>query len=213
MKLFGPEKSTKSGNKAEQLVVFIHGLGADGNDLISLAPIFAKALPDAHFVSPNAPFDCDMAPMGYQWFSLQNRTEEAIYSGIQKAVPILSEFIDDQLEKHSLTHSDLILIGFSQGTMMALHIAPRFNEQCKAVIGFSGALISPKTLANEYKTKPPILLIHGDGDEIVPPEALEQAKNVLETLNFNTEEHLIAGLGHGIDESGINYSLVFLNNS
>ena len=212
MKLIGPEKSPSSGAKAKQLVIFIHGLGADGNDLIGLAPIFAKILPDAHFISPNAPFDCDMAPMGFQWFSLQNREEKAIYAGIQKAAPILNDFIAEQLSKHRLTYKELILIGFSQGTMMALHIAPRFKEQCKAVIGFSGALISPSTLANECKTKPPILLVHGDKDEVVPYQALQHAKHIFDQLGFNVSGELIKGLGHGIDETGVNHSLAFLKN-
>src|SRR5947208_8561128 len=122
MSLSGPTRPPVAGGKPRQLVILLHGLGADGNDLIGLAPVLARLLPDAEFVSPNAPFPCDMAPYGYQWFSLQDRSPEAILGGVRASAPILDAFIDDLLAARGLEEKDLALVGFSQGTMMSLYV-------------------------------------------------------------------------------------------
>lgn len=208
--LTGPERPSSSGNAPKQLVVFLHGLGADGNDLIGLAPLFAETLPDAHFISPNAPFPCDMAPFGRQWFSLLDRKEEVVLAGVQEAYPILNNFLDEQLKRFELSDDQLVLVGFSQGTMMSLHTAPRRKQACAGVVGFSGALVGAGLLEQELQSKPPICLAHGTHDEVVPFSAMEHAKQALEHVGISVESHARPGLGHGIDPEGISVGRAFL---
>lgn len=208
--LSGPEKSPQSGNQPKQLVIFLHGLGSDGNDLISLADYFADSLPDAQFLSPNAPFPCDMAPFGYQWFSLLEREEDIIYDGVQTAAPILNSYIDEQLDRFSVEPENLYLIGFSQGTMMSLYVAPRRAKEIGGVIGYSGALVKPDILADETTSKPPVCLIHGNMDDVVPYIELQKAETALQHAGINVATHTCPMLGHGIDPSGIEVGKSFL---
>lgn len=201
--LEGPEFGPEAGGAPTKLVLLLHGLGADGNDLIGLAPHWAKALPTAAFVSPNAPFPCDMAPYGYQWFSLQDRDPAVILSGVQAARPILDAFIDAQLARFNLTEADTALVGFSQGTMMSLYTAPRRAVAVAGVVGFSGALAGAELLAQEIKSRPPVLLVHGDADTMVPMQASQAAKAALESAGIAVELHIRPGLPHGIDEQGL----------
>jgi phospholipase/carboxylesterase len=201
--LEGPEHGPASGGKPKKLVLLLHGLGADGNDLIGLAPHLERLLPEAVFVSPNAPFPCDMAPYGYQWFSLQDRDPGAILSGVRAAWPILDAFIDDQLARFALTEADTALLGFSQGTMMSLFTAPRRARAVAAVVGFSGALVGAELLAGEIKSRPPVILVHGDADPVVPVQAAHGAKAALEKAQVPVELHIRPGLQHGIDEQGL----------
>lgn len=211
--LSGPEKPNASGKPPQQLVVFLHGLGADGNDLIGLSSLFAQVLPDAYFISPNAPFPCDMAPFGYQWFSLLDRREDKVLTGVQSTYPILSHFLDTQLKRFNLKENQLLLIGFSQGTMMSLYTSLRRHEACAGVLGFSGALVGGDLLINELRSKPPVCLVHGTHDEIVPFSAMRQAESVLRSFNIAIETHARPGLGHGIDPEGIEIGKAFLKNS
>ncbi len=208
--LDGPEFGPASEGGIKQLVILCHGLGADGNDLIGLAPYFARTLPDAKFISPNAPFACDMAPFGYQWFSLQERTEEAMLAGARMARPILDKFIDDQLAKHNLTEDKLALIGFSQGTMMSVFTTPRREKPVAGVIGYSGRLIGAETLADEVKSTPPMVLINGDQDELVPGEVQPIAVKALTDAGIDVQGHMRPGLDHSIDEVGIQIGMEFL---
>lgn len=208
--LTGPERKPASSSKPKKLVIFLHGLGSDGNDLIDLAFDFASALPDALFLSPNAPFPCDMAPYGHQWFSLQDRSESNILSGVRTAAPILNHYIDQALKEHHLEDKDLALIGFSQGTMMALHVALRRKQACRAVIGFSGALIAPPLLAKEITSRPRVMLAHGDHDTVVPISALNIATNTLTSVDVDVTTHISSGLGHGIDQQGLKLAKKFL---
>jgi phospholipase/carboxylesterase len=207
--LSGPFLPAKSG-QIRHLVVLLHGLGADGNDLFGLAPELADSLPDAAFISPNAPFPCDMAPYGYQWFSLLNWSEASMLKGVQNAAPILNAFIDEQLEKHKLKPSSLAIIGFSQGTMTALHTLLRRPEPIAGIVGFSGALISPPLLASEIQNKTPVCLIHGNADPIVPFAALAQAETALKAAGVPVEAHARPGLPHGIDGPGLDIARRFL---
>ena len=202
---FGPEAG-----QARELVVLLHGLGADGNDLIGLAPYFAQGLPEAAFVSPHAPFPCDMAPFGRQWFSLQTREPEAILGGVRAAAGHLDAFIDRELERHRLDDARLALIGFSQGTMMALHVALRRARPCAALIGYSGMLIGPEFLGTEIKCRPPVLLIHGQADEVVGFGALAAAQAGLKANGVAVSVLPRPGLGHGIDEPGIGAAVAML---
>lgn len=203
LSLDGPRFGPASGGKASQLIVLLHGVGADGQDLIGLAPHLAQSLPDAAFVSPNAPFPCDMAPFGYQWFSLQDRSPASILAGVQATAPILNDFIDAELESHGLTPAQLGLIGFSQGTMMSLYITPRRREAVAGVVGISGRLIAPELLESEIKSRPPIMLIHGDADQVVPFESLALAEEGLSAAGVSVETIVCQNLGHGIDEFGM----------
>jgi phospholipase/carboxylesterase len=206
--LDGPRVPPRSG-KARSLVVFLHGLGADGNDLISLAPMFAQDLPDAAFVSPHAPFPCDMAPYGRQWFSLQDRSGGLLAAGAAAAAPVLNAFLDAELDRLGLSDAELALVGFSQGTMMALHVAPRRAKPCAAVVGYSGMLIGPDAMIG-VTARPPVLLVHGNADQIVPFEAMQIAFNTLKKNGFIVESLPCPGLAHGIDEAGIERGRRFL---
>ena len=207
MKLSGPSLVPPS---VKKIVVFLHGLGANGDDLISLADEFSPDLPDTAFYSPNAPYPCDMAPYGYQWFSLQQRVEEIMLAGIKPAAPILNAYLDDLLKTHKLKAKDLALVGFSQGTMMSLYVAPRRPEPIAGVVGYSGALIAGDLMAKELVSKPPICLIHGDADMVVPYQALLGARAVLEENQVPYEAHTRPHLGHGIDGQGIEIAKKFL---
>ena len=206
----GPKRSFVTGGKATYLVMFLHGLGADGEDLISLSENFADILPGAHFISPHAPFYCDLSPMGRQWFSLQSRESAHMLTGIEAARPLLDRYIDDALAEHGLPLTKLIVIGFSQGTMMALHTLLRRPTPCAAIIGFSGAVVGSATFGKEITTRPPVCLIHGEEDAIVPFAALPDAEAALLAGNVPVEAHALSGLGHGIDLRGIDAARAFL---
>ncbi len=208
--LKGPEKAPESGRKAQSLVIFLHGLGSNGHDLIELAGELAPLLPDTHFLSPNAPFPYAAAGFGYQWFDLYERTETAMLAGIRQAEPILNAYIDDQLARFALTDSHLALVGFSQGTMMALHTALRRSAPCAGVLGFSGALLAPARLNEDITARPPVMLVHGDADQVVPPSALPAAVEALEVAHVPVSSHRVRGLGHGINGEALQVGAAFL---
>ncbi|HVM81131.1 MAG TPA: dienelactone hydrolase family protein [Stellaceae bacterium] len=203
MSLEGPSRPPLAGGKPKSLVVLLHGLGADGNDLIGLAPYWAPAIPDTEFLSPHAPFPCDMAPYGRQWFSLQDRSLEAIFAGVRAAAPILDGFLDDALKARGLDERRLALVGFSQGTMMSLHVGLRRAKAVAGILGYSGRLIGTEALAEEIRSRPPVFLLHGDADEIVPFESLAYSKKALSDLEVPVETLARPGLGHSIDEIGL----------
>lgn len=204
---FGPA----SEKKPKQLVILLHGLGSNGQDLISLAPYFAKILPDAVFVSPDAPFPCDMAPFGHQWFSLQQRTASAMIAGIHKAAPILDSYITEQTEAYGVPPEKTALVGFSQGTMMSLYAAPRYPEKLAGVLGYSGALIWEENTDKNTLHKIPVQLIHGDADDVVPVTAYHEAKETLQSFGFDVQGIVTKGLTHSIDEEGIRAGSAFLS--
>lgn len=208
--LSGPSAPPVSNGEARQLVVLLHGVGADGNDLIGLAPYFAEALPDAAFVAPDAPFAFDMAPFGRQWFSLADLRPEAVAAGVRRAAPMLDAFIDAELKRRGLADEQLALLGFSQGGMMALHVALRRPRACAAVLGYSGLLAAPESLGAEIRSRPPVLLVHGDADEVVPVRNLPAAAAALTAAGVGVETVRRPGLGHGIDAEGIARGAAFL---
>jgi phospholipase/carboxylesterase len=206
-KLTGPSAIYPKGATPTRLVVLLHGLGADGNDLFGMVPALAPALPGTAFLSPDAPYPCDMAPHGRQWFSLQTRAPEAIEAGVRAAAVILDQFLDEALEQLGLDNSRLALLGFSQGSMMALFVGLRRTPQLAGILGYSGRLVGP---ASEFRAKPPVLLVHGDADQVVPPESLPEAVAALKQGGVPVEALARPGLGHGIDEEGLNRGRDFL---
>jgi phospholipase/carboxylesterase len=203
------ESEPASGRKAEQLIIFLHGYGADGADLIEMAPYFASSLPDAHFMSPNAPQKCEVG-FGYQWFSLQDRAEAKMLAGVKNAAPILNDFIDEKIKELGLEDKDVALIGFSQGTMMALYTSLRRSKPMAGVLGYSGALVAPHLLKDEIKSRPELCLVHGEMDDVVPFEAFEDAMSALQKQGITVHGYSQPRLGHGIDPAGMKIGVGFL---
>lgn len=206
----GPRIPPASGGRAKQLVVLLHGYGADGDDLIDIGRYLAPILPDAAFVSPHAPEPCAGAPFGRQWFSLAVIDPHRLYRDVSRAAPVLDAFLDAELARHGLSDRELALVGFSQGTMMALHVAPRRTGCIAGVVGYSGILPGPERLAGEMKYAPPMLLVHGDADTVVPAMALNAAVRGLGEAGIAVEWHLRPGLEHGIDGPGLELGAEFL---
>jgi phospholipase/carboxylesterase len=200
----------RAGGPPRQLVVLLHGVGADGADLIGLAPALAGRLPGAAFVAPNAPEACDMAPFGHQWFSLRDRRPEAMRRGVETVASRLDAFLDAELERHRLPDDRLALVGFSQGTMTALHVALRRPRAIAAVLGYSGALLGGERLVEEIRSRPPVFLVHGDADEVVPVEATEAAVAALQMAGVAVQWSIRPGLPHAIDPASIEHGAAFL---
>ena len=212
--LDGPRLEPRSG-KANSLVVFLHGYGADGNDLIEIGRAWQPLLPDTAFVSPHAPRPCGQAPTGREWFPLTMREPTERWTGVNAAAPVLNAFLDAELARHSLPGSALALVGFSQGTMMSLHVGLRRPTPPAAIVGYSGMLVLPEAadldkFAAEIRSHPPVLLVHGDQDQLIPVEALLHAAQGLASLDVPTQWHISPGVGHGIDDEGLRQGGEFL---
>ncbi|HMI95502.1 MAG TPA: prolyl oligopeptidase family serine peptidase [Micropepsaceae bacterium] len=206
--LDGPRLMPQSG-PATHLVVLCHGYGSDGNDLIGLAPHWQKALPHTAFVSPNAPDRCDMAGAGYQWFPLSRLDPQETLRGTEAAAPKLNAFLDAELSRLGLAGDRLAIVGFSQGTMMALSVGLRRNPAPAAIVGFSGMLAGAETLPH-LDAPPPVLLVHGDADQVIPSAALFMSATALGAAGVPVQWHLSKGLGHGIDPFGLGLAQKFL---
>jgi phospholipase/carboxylesterase len=212
--LDGPRLEPRSG-PARQLVVFLHGYGADGNDLIEIGRAWQGLLPHAAFVSPHAPRPCGQAPTGREWFPLTFRNPDERWNGVNAAAPGLNAFLDGELTRRNLPPSALALVGFSQGTMMALHVGLRRAVPPAAIVGYSGMLIMPDdamsdAFAAEIKSRPPVLLIHGDEDQLIPVQAVNHSAQGLAALEVPVQWHISAGIGHGIDQEGLRQGGEFL---
>ena len=201
--LTGPELPPKNENKPKQLIILLHGVGADGNNLIDIANQLNPEFPDAHFISPNAPFHYDMAPSGYQWFTYQDISEENLLRGLNKAMPHLNEFIDHQLKRFDLSEQDLAVIGFSQGSMIALHTFPRRQKPIALIVGLSGTIVAPHLLEKELQSKPSILLMHGERDQVVPVKFMRLSTQALKSLGFDIKTHIYPELEHNINQDEI----------
>jgi phospholipase/carboxylesterase len=215
--LSGPRLEPRSG-AARQLVVFLHGYGADGNDLINIGQAWQPLLPQTAFVSPHAPQPCGMAPVGRQWFPLTFRDPNERWVGVNAAAPVLEQFLDAELKRRGLPASALALVGFSQGTMMALHVGLRRATAPAAIVGYSGLLVlppnaAPDAVAADIRCRPPVLLVHGDQDDLIPVQALPQSSEALAALGVPVEWHISSGIGHGIDGEGLRQGGEFLARS
>ena len=204
--LDGPRVAPRVG-PASHLVVLCHGYGSDGNDLISLAPHWQGILPSAAFVAPNAPER--VAGAGFQWFPLSRLDPQEMVRGTEAAAPKLNAFLDAELARLKLSGDKLALVGFSQGTMMSLCVGLRRSPAPAAIIGFSGLLAGAETLAH-LENPPPVLLVHGDADQVIPPQALFLSANALAGAGVPVQWHVSKGLGHGIDPVGLGLAGYFL---
>jgi len=210
--LDGPRVAAQSG-AAKNLVILLHGYGADGNDLIGLAGPLGGALADTEFVSPNAPEPCAMSPMGRQWFPisyLDGSSEQEMRDGMARAVVALDAFVDAEIARSGLPASQVALVGFSQGTMMALHVGPRRADALAGIVGFSGRLLEPEALGGQVASKPPVLLIRGTADPVVPFDSMAAAEEGLGAAGLSVETLARPGLVHGIDERGMVAAAQFL---
>ncbi len=201
-KIDGPRLAPMSGS-ARQLVVFLHGYGADGNDLLALGRQWQSLLPDAEFVSPNAPEPCENAPGRYQWFALARIDPNETQRGTEAAAPTLEAFLDQELERLNLSPDKLALVGFSQGTMMALHVGLRRPTPPAAIIGYSGMVVAPERLPKFTNGAPPVYLQHGDQDQVIPVQALFLSAAALAAAGLPVQWRIAPGLGHGIDPQGL----------
>jgi phospholipase/carboxylesterase len=194
-KLEGPSYGPHDKGKPGHLVVLLHGYGADGNDLIGLAPVLAPLMPDVLFVAPNAPYPCEGNPSGYQWFGISRLDPALTLAGVRSA---------------ALDESKTCLVGFSQGTMMALHVGLRRARPLAGIVGFSGMLAGPDILKDEIKSRPPILLAHGDSDEMLPHVLSERAAETLQQNGIKVGLHIAEGVGHGINDTALSHAARFL---
>lgn len=211
-------RELRSGRKgpadATGLVVFLHGYGADGADLLGLADVLGPHLPGVAFLAPDAPEPCSGNPFGRQWFPipwLDGSTEAQAETGLVAAAADLNHFLDASLAAEGLAPDRLALVGFSQGAMMALHVAPRRAEAVAAVVAISGRLLAPDRLADQALVRPPVLLMHGDQDPVVPFQDMGLAGNALVAAGFETYGHVMKGTGHGIAPDGLSAALGFLS--
>lgn len=224
MSLSGPEYRHPANSAVRQAVILLHGYGADGHDLIGLAPQMAESLPGTAFYSPHAPEPCEMSPAGRQWFSLASYDPEMmlrapeimspiharLLQGARTAAPCLHSFIESISEKEQLPLERIALVGFSQGAMMAMHVALRQSTSLAAVVGFSGALVGAEVLHDEVTARPPVLLVHGDADSVVPYPAMAFAERALRENCVDVNTVTCQGLPHGIDTHGLSHAVRFL---
>ena len=199
-----------SGGPPKKLVILLHGYGADGNDLIGLAEPLAPLMPDVVFHAPNAPYPCDGNPFGYQWFGISRLDPHLMLAGVRGAAPFVEAFLDKLLADYGLTEADTALVGFSQGTMMSLHVGLRREKRLAGIVGFSGLLPGVETLRDEIRSKPPVLLIHGDADPMVPFEMMDRAESALKAVGVDVDSYAARGVGHSIDGHGLEKCARFL---
>lgn len=209
--LSGPTLAPANGQPAKKLVILLHGYGSDGQDLIGLGEYWANAFPHVGFFSPNAPHQCGMNPMGYEWFPLNVERIGADYTrGAESAYPAIRDFVLARTEEAGLTLDDVVLGGFSQGAMMALYTGLRFETPLAGILGFSGKMVDVEQTGEVIKSKPPVCLVHGEMDEVVPISGSVEAAAALENEGFDVVFKKCAGTAHGISMDGLEFAGEFL---
>lgn len=209
MSLDGPRLVALSGSKPNALVILIHGYGSNGDDLISLARMIQPALPHAAFVAPNAPSQIPRMAAAHQWWPIETFSMAERAAGAAAAAPALDAFITHALEEAGLPSDRLLLVGFSQGTMMALHVGLRRPEPIAGIVGISGMLVAPERLHAEIRNRPPVLLIHGTDDDVVPFRSMELASTALTASGVTVATHVSPGLGHSVGQDGLAAAAAF----
>jgi len=209
-KLSGPMLPPKSGAAPRQLMLLLHGYGADGADIIGLGQEWRELWPDMLFVAPNAPDRCDVNSAGYQWFPLSPDPISGRIAGAAQARPVLINFLIDLWAQTKLGPRDTVICGFSQGAMMALHIGTSLDGALIGIVAFSGALIPPEGFGNGRFAKPPVALVHGELDGVVNPELSRESAQVLADAGFEVRLHISPGIGHGIAPDGLAFATQFL---
>ena len=213
-RILNAERREPVSGETRSAVVFLHGYGANGADLLGLADPLGEHLPDTLFVAPDAPEACAGAPMGFQWFPIpwiDNSSEEEAERGMIQATQDLNAFLDALMVDEDLLPEQVVLFGFSQGTMMALHVAPRREDAVAGIVAFSGRLLSPESLKDDAVSRPPVLLVHGDVDDVVPPQSLPEAAEALQEAGWtDVFAHIMKGTGHGIAPDGLSVALAFM---
>jgi phospholipase/carboxylesterase len=199
--LTGPVQRTQLDCPPEQLFIFLHGWGADGQNLLDIALSLSHDFPKAEFHLPNAPYPCEINLNGYQWFSLSDESQEALLSGVEDAAKIVEHFIREQTQQAHVDYKNVILLGFSQGAMLAKHLALTRSKLCGVVAAYSGKLIGVPTVLSEERV--PMILIHGDDDLVVPVEAMVESYHLLKELGVPADAYRMADLGHGINQAGL----------
>ena len=210
LKLSGPIMAPVSGI-TKSVVILLHGYGANGDDLIGLAPALSAALPDTFFVAPNAPYPCPQNPLGgLQWFNVLEEKHQERLTQIRVAASIIDAFIDSELKRLGIEENKLALLGFSQGTMLSLHVGLRRSKSPAGILAYSGRLEAPELLVDEISVRPPVLLIHGEDDPLIPVNLMGVAADSLIKNGVKVDTHNRHGLQHGIDQEGINIGADFL---
>ncbi len=213
MKILNVEKSLAKSGKCKSLTIFLHGYGANGADLIGLSKPLGEHFPDTAFISPDAFEKCPGSPSGYQWFPIEwlYGTEKVdVEKEIEKPISALRSWINSQISEFQVSPEQTVIIGFSQGTMMTLHLATRGKETYAGIIGFSGKLLAPEKLSEKSITKMPVLLVHGTDDEVVPLDNLNEASDALLSVGYRTFVHVSKGIGHGIGPDGLQATAKFM---
>lgn len=205
----GASLQPRSGGAPKQIVLLLHGFGSSGRDMISLVPTWQQALPDALFLAPHAPQRCAIGA-GYQWWGLSELSPQALARGAARAAPAIDSFIDRKLAQYGLTDAELAILGFSQGTMMALHVGLRRQAQVAAIVGYSGMLAGVAELRGELASRPPVLMVHGSQDLVVPVTALHTAERELKQVDVQVTTHVCPNLDHSVDPTGIRLGCEFV---
>ena len=206
-------EAVRASGQPTHLFVFVHGYGADGHDLIGLAQVFQQLYPEANYLAPHAPDPCVLNPTGRQWFPvywLDGSDPSEMARDFAKNAKVFDAWLSEQIEEANVPADQVVLLGFSQGCMMCLEIGPRRSEQLGAVLGFSGRLIERERLKDELKTTPPILLVHGNADDVVPYESLAQATEGLRAVGLDVVAHTSPDTAHGIAPDGLQAAAAFL---
>jgi phospholipase/carboxylesterase len=208
----GASMQPRSGGKPKQIVLLLHGFGSNGQDMINLAPTWQQALPDALFLAPHAP-QRSIAGIGYQWWALSDISPRSLSLGAASAAPAIEAFIDRKLDQYGLADTDLAIVGFSQGTMMALHVGLRREQRVAAIVGYSGMLTGEAELKHEIQSRPPVLLVHGSHDAVVPVAALHTTEAELKRLEVEVTTHVSSRIGHMVDPVGLRLGCEFVSAS
>lgn len=207
--LDGPRLAPLSGAAPDALVVLIHGYGSNGDDLISLARVIQPALPNAAFVAPNAPSQIPHMAAAHQWWPIETFSMAERAAGADSATSALDTFLTAELDAAGLPGNQLLLVGFSQGTMMALHVGLRRPEPVAGIVGISGMLVAPERLEKEILSRPPVLLIHGTDDDVVPFRSMDLARTALVAAHVPVETHVSPGVGHSVAQDGLMAATAF----